>query len=53
MSAYLRPPAVIAFAAGVTLGSLTIAAAATFGAGAAQELPSCQSVTYAHSAVVE
>lgn len=47
MSAYLRPPTVIAFAAGITIGSLAIAAAATFGSSASVEMPSCSTVTYA------
>lgn len=38
----MRPATVWAFAAGLTIGSLGIAAAATFSTGAAEHLPACQ-----------
>ena len=42
MRSYLRPATVWAFAAGLTIGSLGIAAAATFGTAGADYLPACQ-----------
>ena len=43
----MRPQALWAFAAGLTIGSLAIAAAATFGSAEAQQLPACESVVIA------
>ena len=42
MRPYIRPATVWAFAAGLTIGSLGIAAAATFGTAGATHLPDCQ-----------
>ena len=38
----MRPQAYWGFALGLTVGSLAIAAAATFGSGAAEHLPACE-----------
>jgi hypothetical protein len=43
----MRPQPWWAFAVGLTLGSLAIAAAATFGSAEAQQLPACESITFA------
>jgi len=43
----MRPQAYWGFAAGLTVGSLAIAAAATFGSAAEQHLPACETVTFA------
>lgn len=44
MRHYLRPSTVWAFASGLTLGSLAIAAAATFATAADEQLPACATV---------
>ena len=41
---YLRTATVIAFAAGLALGSLLIAAAATFTGAGAEQLPPCETI---------
>jgi hypothetical protein len=43
----MRPQSWWAFAAGLSIGSLAIAAAATFGSAAEQHLPACEVVTFA------
>jgi hypothetical protein len=40
----MRPQSWWAFAAGLSIGSLAIAAAATFGSAAEQHLPACETV---------
>ena len=42
----MRPQSLWAFAAGLTIGSLTIAAAAAFGSAEAQQIPACDSPVY-------
>ena len=42
----MRPQSWWAFAAGLSIGALTIAAAATFGSGAAEYLPACETPVY-------
>lgn len=44
MTQYLRTTTVWAFAAGLTLGSLSIAAADAIGSAGAEQIPSCESV---------
>lgn len=41
------------FAAGIMVGSLTIAAAATFATAGAQQLPACETVHVQYAAVVQ
>lgn len=43
----MRPQSWWAFTAGLTIGSLAIAAAATFGNADAQQLPACQHIVVA------
>jgi hypothetical protein len=43
----MRPQAWWAFAGGLAIGSLAIAAAATFGSAEAQQLPACETITFA------
>jgi hypothetical protein len=43
----MRPQAYWGFAAGLTVGSLAIAIAATFGSAEAQQLPACETPVYA------
>jgi len=51
MKHYLRPSTIWSFAAGLTIGSLGIAAAATFGTSAADQLPACASLHIEYTAV--
>lgn len=44
----MRPQSWWAFAAGLTVGSVAIALAATFGSAAEQHLPACESISFAH-----
>jgi len=43
----MRPQAWWGFAAGLAVGSLAIAFAATFGSAEAKQLPACESITFA------
>jgi hypothetical protein len=40
----MRPQGVWGFAAGLMVGSLLVAAAASFGSAGAQEIPACETV---------
>lgn len=42
----MRPQSWWAFAAGLSIGSLAIALAATFGSAAEQHLPACETVKF-------